>query len=740
MRGEDLVGNMRLMGLGDPPYPEDQFVAKVSTPPVPFIVRRAPAAATAQYSTSQQQLAAARLALQQRAQQQAQQQAEQQRYQQQAEQQRKAQQFVQIVAANMAAKTILDAAKSVAASHRAEAVPVAVSAGAVQSAASAQAVAQGASQNSANISVSIQSRAPEPQVEDWRRYIIAPRPERDLADIKREMDLNLAISRQAETDRAYAAQQQQTYEPTYIEIPWVAKVFGGQSAPSGVSTQLPDVAGEIVELPDLPQAIPSAASTQQQAYRPIYTTQDRQQIEQEFNQKFGVPVEPMFNLFGLAKTREQWAKEYQWKYGERAPETAEEMRVALLRKGELDAKVLENETRIAAESAAKNIYAVGIAPIIEKVRQAESDKQSEDSRILSRFNQEFPAPLFGLFQTQKQAYESKYGLKFPETIEEKRLALQNSSLLSRREAEVNTERLAEYKKKRQAEFDADRAAAYEARKEAEAKAQERWDKTPEIVKKIMEMTPEQYQEYFGESIRDINKRNYINANLDLLSTKIEEAATSGAGIYDSGKVAAIRTMEAEKLATKFDQMNPVTDKKFPITGIDAIDAKLVAHIRRDALARMSPAFVTDITPYSRQWGDGSREYTADSATRMVFNWAKTMLGTGGIDTSQLASFAKKFVEDAVSSNIPSIKRAYTNAASSAISSQEREKRMIELARTLNAFSDEIVMEHAPRATEKAGLSRLVDTAIVKLRERGALKGPVYAGGSESGMEGYTWVF
>jgi len=465
MRGEDLVGNMRLMGLGDPPYPEDQFVAKVSTPPVPFIVRRAPVASTAQYGTSQQQIARqqlerARLDLQQRAQQQAQQQAAQQRYQQQAEQQRKAQQFVQIVAANMAAKTIFDAAKSVAASHRAEAIPGAVSAVAVQSAASAQTAAQGASQNSTDISVSIQSRAPESQVESRGGYITAPTAglpwaERDLVDISREADLSLAISRQAAIDKAHAAQQQ-AYEPTYIENPWVARVFGGQSAPSGVSTQLPNVAGEIVELPDLPLAPPatgiswnkpSGTRTVVDGKEASLRTALLPPIPQE-RSAAGIFLEDLYDaatgwLTGVApRVPHEQAL---------APKSldAEFERVKRKREAQDVAKAVAKEAQDVAKAAAKE---AAVRSSEESAREWQSAQEAAQQRVKNEFATAFGRPtgntFFDPFKVSRweDEYEKKYLEKAPRTPNEMAYALQRrgeleSGVAQRRQADAQAEAL-----------------------------------------------------------------------------------------------------------------------------------------------------------------------------------------------------------------------------------------------------------------------------------------------------------
>ena len=705
MRGEDLVGNMRLMGLGDPPYPEDQFVAKVSTPPVPFIVRRAPAASTAQYSTSQQQIARqqlerARLDLQQRAQQQAQQQAAQQRYQQQAQ---------QIAAANMAAKTILGAAKSTAASRK----PAAGDwwKGMSTGARLPNPEYFGPTPTSTGPTmIWTQPRAPESQVESRGGYITAPAAglpwaERDLVDISREADLSLAISRQAAIDKAHAAQQQ-AYEPTYIENPWVAKVFGGQSAPSGVSTQLPDVAGEIVELPDLPQAIPSAASTQQQAYRPIYTTQGRQQIEQEFNQKFGVPVEPMFNLFWLAKTREQWAKEYQLKYGERAPETAEEMRVALLRKGELDAKALGNAARIASESAAAT------APY--------------DARMatLAATN---PAMYATVLAAQQTAAADPIVVLAPSKIEHGLLQRMRDDATRAQEAASKEKRLQEKKEARAAElkkrYDRDLLERQEAREreianketeriaaeyaEVERREKERLNRPLIELRRELMSQVEQDAFFCDMTLQQLDKARFMedDYNLKYVDQVAEEATKDG--VYRSELVPDIRRKYLNMSADTYDRIQAkkiakgkITDTskppKFNVAQI-ASDEQISNAVRKGVLKRLSPHFVTSIDHLASK-RDG--KFYPGAEDEVLTDWVSGLIKEKGMSRSEIAKYAAKFIGIMMRDQGQSaIVHDYLAAGSTGIDSDERRKRLQKFARTINA-ANYAIADWQPHALSK----------------------------------------
>ncbi len=389
------------------------------------------------------------------------------------------------------------------------------------------------------------------------------------------------------------------------------------------------------------------------------------------------------------RKREVEAYEKAWtkKHGRRYPSTPEEM---------------EQLRTVARQEDVVTAFQQEQAEL-KRGMEAEERERKRLQGIKSTFEKTFDMhpQWFGMEGEASMAkrWEERFGTPYPRFIADKEKALQNSRAIFGAESEITRQRTEKHRVKMEAQL-----------------AQEIENKKEELAGEVSKLRKElererlERQGFMGEDMRQINKRNYINQNLQqYYSSKITEEATSSSGHYDAAKADKLTMQYAKKLGEKFEKQNP--PKKAPeFIGIPLIDQLATDLVSAETSKKLSKNYIKSIVPYRSGHGTD----TPDSATRMLTGWAKNMIGELKLDPSKLAKITKEFVENAVKGRSKSaIARAYTLAADSHISNEERAPRLIELARTLNAVTTAVIEEETPRALARAGLPNLVDEFLAK---------------------------
>jgi hypothetical protein len=489
------------------------------------------------------------------------------------------------------------------------------------------------------------------------------------------------------------------------------------TAPPGSYTPVPTVA-VVVGLP---------ASTAEQNV--VDTSIPREEVVSQFVQAFKMPLEPFFDLGLHASRLAAWKRDYEYFYQEKAPETDSEMVSAISRSNELNNR---KSNQLTVEKRWEEKYNIRYPRNADEMARAKS-----------------------LLEARQWQIENDAAVAARER--QMRLAQQKAAADREKEEQIRAALIS------QQEYETGLKAAQAAERERLSKPIESvfgpinrvqsiasdWDRANEsyatgaLQQGVMKtQNPEKYEQLLGETIRDINKRNYINANLQLKSTDYEMAATSSAGIYDAEKHKEIISREAQRLADLFDKQHPKSTLEervlrspkdsgyrfaaatMPKGALEWAEEKITA----TTLKQVAPAYIYDVTKYKSSDG----RYTASSATRLLEEWITAMSGPAKkafskLSRREIAELVMRSVGSAMKSNVPSILRAYTLAADSTRESElydsgskniidqaESQRRMEELARTLNAATTETATLLTPEATLGAGVKKLVAEVVSEM--------------------------
>lgn len=263
--------------------------------------------------------------------------------------------------------------------------------------------------------------------------------------------------------------------------------------------------------------------------------------------------------------------------------------------------------------------------------------------------------------------------------------------------------------------------------------------------------PELYEQLRGETMRDIERRTFVNDQLDRYYTDkiLYEAhgyrdrngkfVRSDSGEFDGEEALRVKMKYANELSKKFDVINAKEVLKtlgervmrspegsgyragaalpFGESGLKIAERE----IAQKTLESTAPAIIYDIEKYRNR---NSGEWSADSATNMLSEWISKMrrgAKTQGLSDAEIVMLVAKRVANELKSAKSSIARAYTSAAQSKdiLSQTELQDKMYELARTLNALREDIATRATPTAVLGMNARKLFDMAMNKMKDESA---------------------
>jgi hypothetical protein len=461
------------------------------------------------------------------------------------------------------------------------------------------------------------------------------------------------------------------------------------------------------------------------------------QAEDAFTRSFNVPVKPMFDPFGFHDAKlAKWARDYEYYYQEKPPTTVDEMLDATARRAEL-------ERRKAAQLAAES------------------------------------------------AWEAQYGLKYPRTadevarvkkaLEDRQWQIQNDVAVARRDQQVQQEyKMAEAAKAEresrlqavlgQQSYEREQEALKKAAADRQAGIVAEWKRvsqafeTGALQQGVMKTTePTKWEALFGENIEDINKRNFVKANLDLITDKIDYNAIGyrdkkgrfvrqDGGNYDGEEALRVKSEFAKQYAALYDAQNPKSTLEsraarspigsayrsmFDVPSLTLFGKEVFGggenaltfaeqQIILDTQKKLAPAFIYNPEKYTTSQG----RFTPGGNTDMTLDWMGVMKGPTRdalkkLSRKELIGFIAKGVKGMATSNIPSIINAFTAATdstrgdyqfdsgSNTYDPVEARRVAYELARTLNAVTA-VVPKMTAEVTLGAGVGMLARTLVSEM--------------------------